>query len=103
MLVSKGLIDYFLEAGGEFGQEWIQSISRSLAEESAYAISDIVPPDKSMSILEQAFSEGLSGFAVGLLMGIPGAGIDTAYNIQEAATLKKQLNPLTARKHSSHR
>ncbi|MDD4302421.1 MAG: hypothetical protein PHS03_08085, partial [Sphaerochaeta sp.] len=88
-VVAKGLMDYTLDAAGEFPQEWVQSVSNSLASDAAFALSDMVPPEKSIPMFQQAFEEGLQGFAVGLLMGTGTASANIAFDVQGASQLNK--------------
>lgn len=94
---AKGLLNYTLDAAGEFPQEWVQSVSNSFASDAAYALSDMVPPEKSMPVFQQAFAEGLQGFAVGLLMGGGTAAVSTALDVMDASQLNKQAQTIPSK------
>ncbi len=94
---AKGLMNYTLDAAGEFPQEWVQSVSNSFASDAAYALSDMVPPEKSMPVFQQAFAEGLQGFAVGLLMGGGTAAVSTALDVMDASQLNKQAQTIPSK------
>lgn len=95
-LVTKGSIHNFAgqvalymagQGAGEFIQEATQSLTTSAFVYAAEVMDNIPHTKTTMQALSDALEEGVAGFAVGLLFGLPGAVAATAADVRTSTRL----------------
>ena len=72
---------------GEFIQEATQSLTTSAFVYAAEEMDNIPHTKTAMQALNEALEEGVAGFAVGLLFGLPGSVVATAQDVRSSASL----------------
>ena len=72
---------------GEFIQEATQSLTTSAFVFAAEEMDNIPHTKTAMQALNEALEEGVAGFAVGLLFGLPGSVVATAQDVRSSASL----------------
>lgn len=72
---------------GEFIQEATQSLTTSAFVYAAEEMDNIPHSRTAMQALNEALEEGVAGFAVGLLFGLPGSVVATAQDVRASASL----------------
>lgn len=95
-LVSKGGIHNFAgqialymagQGAGEFVQEATQSLTTSAFVYAAEIMDNIPHTKTTIQALSKALEEGVAGFAVGMLFGLPGAVLATTADVRTASRL----------------
>ena len=95
-LVTKGSIHNFAgqvalymagQGTGEFIQEATQSLTTSAFVYAAEVMDNIPHTKTTMQALGKALEEGVAGFAVGMLFGLPGAVLATTADVRTASRL----------------
>lgn len=95
-LVTKGSIHNFAgqialymagQGTGEFVQEATQSLTTSAFVYAAEVMDNIPHTKTTMQALNDALEEGVAGFAVGMLFGLPGAVLATTADVRTSSRL----------------